>query len=83
MNAKTIATRGYFTNSAKAIATAGYFGGVSAPDLFVYGVVFGPSANGMITGASATGDAVAPNDYGVSVGPNANGTVKGPGATWD
>ena len=30
MNAKRIATRGYFW-SAKDIATAGYFGGVSAP----------------------------------------------------
>ena len=39
MNAKRIATRGYFQSSAKAIATTGYFGGVSAPDLFVYGLV--------------------------------------------
>lgn len=83
MSAKSIALRGFFQSSAKAIATFGYFGGASFDtSAVVHGLVFGPQASGIVTGASATGDIDAPAGYGVAIGPQTSGAVEGPGETW-
>lgn len=83
MNAKAIATRGYFQSSAKAIATYGYFGGSSFDDTAVVsGSVFGPSANGLVYGANVDSVIDAPSIYGTAIGPQTSGIVEGPNETW-
>jgi hypothetical protein len=82
LNAKRIATRGYF-GSAKAIATAGYFGGVSFDDTAVVsGSVFGPSASGLVYCANVDGVSAAPLLYGTATGPQTSSVVEGQGETW-